>query len=332
MSENGVRRAFVADSEIHASILESLASAEHPLRLSESPVGAAVLITQSRDLDAALLEEAGQTLEAVVLLEPAEASIAETSVPIHRLENASLTGVAEHTVLLMLALGKQLPWVLEQTRQRAWTSETAEPRLTSQRDYAYNWVGLEGFGTLAGRTIGLVGLGTIGTATAKMLRGFSTNVLYHKPTRLARQRELELNVRWVDLDTLLTESDYVSLHHRFVEGAEAVEGNDEQFARRQFELMKPTAFFVNTARGRLVDEDALCDAIESGQIAGAALDVFRYEPLPADHRFFDLPRERMIITPHLAGVPMREAADTVVRQIAGLLDPTRKAENNADHA
>jgi phosphoglycerate dehydrogenase-like enzyme len=130
----------------------------------------------------------------------------------------------------------------------------------------------------------------------------------------------------MDLDTLLQQSDYVSLHHRFVEGAE---GNDEQFGRHAFGLMKPTAFFVNTARGRMVDEEALCDAIEAGDIAGAALDVFRYEPLPRDHRFFSLPPERMILTPHLAGVPMRDAADTVVRQIASVVTPVRGAGHAA---
>jgi phosphoglycerate dehydrogenase-like enzyme len=83
--------------------------------------------------------------------------------------------------------------------------------------------------------------------------------------------------------------------------------------------MKPTAFFINTARGRLVDEDALVVALQSGEIAGAGLDVFRYEPLPPDHPFFALAGERLILTPHVAGAPIAEAwqtsADELVQHV-----------------
>jgi D-3-phosphoglycerate dehydrogenase len=108
----------------------------------------------------------------------------------------------------------------------------------------------------------------------------------------------------------------VSLHHRFFEGPD---GNDKQFGSEAFKRMKRTAFFINTARGRMVDEDALAEAIRSGQIAGAALDVFRYEPLPEDHPFFSLPAEKMILTPHLGGVPMKDAAEAVTREIVEIL-------------
>jgi phosphoglycerate dehydrogenase-like enzyme len=83
--------------------------------------------------------------------------------------------------------------------------------------------------------------------------------------------------------------------------------------------MKPTAIFINTARGSMVDEDALAEAIRSGQIAGAGLEVFRYEPLPEGHPFFGLPPEKMILTPHLGGVPMKDAADAVTREIVETL-------------
>jgi phosphoglycerate dehydrogenase-like enzyme len=307
---------FVADSGIHASVLECLASDASGLELLDSAVGAAALITQSTDLDASLLEAAGDRLEAIVLLEPAAAEVGEATVPVHRIDNPALTGVAEHTVLLMLALSMRLPWIFEQTGRQAWAPGTAEPSLTNQRDYAYNWVGLDSFGMLAGSTVGLVGLGTIGKATARMLAGFSANVVYTKRTRLSDAEEVELGVGWRTLDQLLEESDYVSLHHRFVDGDD---GNDKEFGAEAFRRMKSTAFFINTARGRMVDEDALCDALESGQIAGAALDVFRYEPLPAHHRFFDMPSDRLILTPHLAGVPMNDGANTVVRQICAIL-------------
>ena len=307
---------FVVDPTIHSSVLEGLVSEESGLRPVESPEGAVALITRDKDVDTALIQAAGDGLKAIVLLEPAAAQVATTSVPVHRIDNPALTGVAEHTVLLMLALSKRLPWVLEKTGLRAWTPETSEPALTDQRKYAFNWVGLDAFGLLAGSTVGLVGMGTIGTATSRMLRGFGTNVIYTKRTRLSAAEEAELGLSWRGLDQLLEESDYVSLHHRFVEGPD---GNDMEFGADAFRRMKSTAFFINTARGRMVDEDALCDALETGEIAGAALDVFRYEPLPEDHRLFRLPPERVILTPHLAGVPMKEAANTVVRQITAIL-------------
>ncbi len=161
-------------------------------------------------------------------------------------------------------------------------------------------------------------MGYIGKATAKILNGFSAKVLYYKPNRLPPAEEAALGVEWRELESLLDQSDFVSLHHRFVDGSD---GNDEQFGAEAFGRMKPTAFFINTARGRMVDEDGLAEAIESGRIAGAALDVFRYEPLPDNHPFFRLPPEKMILTPHLGGVPMTDAADAVTRQIVEALAP-----------
>ena len=316
---------FPVGPDIHAAVIEGLAAvAPARLRISDSPIGATAFLTQNRDVDGPLLEAAAETLQAIFLLEPGSAEIAQTSVPVHAIENPSLTGVAEHTVLLMLALGKRLPWILERTRAKEWSPDHSDPALTNQKDYSYNWIDLQEFGMLAGRTVGLVGLGYIGKATARILRGFSANVVYYKPRRLPETKELELGVEWRELGELLEESNYVSLHHRFSEGPN---GNDRQFGADAFRRMKPTAFFVNTARGRLVDEDALCQAIESGQIAGAALDVFRYEPLPVDHPFFRLPAEKIILTPHLAGVPIGEAARAAVKQI--VKKPWRIGVNDA---
>jgi phosphoglycerate dehydrogenase-like enzyme len=288
------------------------------LNLSDSPTGASAFLTQERDVDGAMLEAAGAKLQAIFLLEPGSAKIADTSVPVHSLPNLALTGVAEHTVLLMLALAKRLPWVLERTREKRWSPNASAPALTNQRDYSYNWVDLQEFGMLAGQTVGLVGLGYIGKATARLLGGFSCKVIYHKPSRLTETEEAELDVEWREFEDLLEESDFVSLHHRFFEGPE---GNDKQFSFGAFQKMKRTAFFINTARGRMVDEDALCKAIESGWIAGAALDVFRYEPLPEDHPFFGLPAEKMILTPHLGGMPVMNAAAAITRTIVETLAP-----------
>ena len=305
----------LVDPDIHAMIRESVTTAG--LRLRDSPEGVSALVTENRDIDEKMLEAAGEKLEAIFVLDPGTAKVSETFVPVHYLGNLALLGVAEHTVMLMLALAKRLPWILDKTGKRQWTPDKPEPTLTTQRGYCYNWVELQDFGMLGGRTVGLVGLGYIGKATAEILSGFSAKVLYYKPNRLAPEEEAALGVEWRELETLLGESDFVSLHHRFVDGPD---GNDKQFGTEFFGRMKPTAFFINTARGRMVDEDALFEAIDSGRIAGAGLDVFRYEPLPDDHPFFRLPPEKMILTPHLGGVPMKDAADVVARQIFDVLE------------
>ncbi len=312
------RPIHVADPDIHPFVLEALDVCPE-LRVQESPKDAAALVTKHVDIDRPLIDAVGSSLEAIFVLEPGSATIAGTRVPVHAVENPALIGVAEHAVLLMLALAKKLPRVLDQTRRGEWAPGMPKPTLTNQTDYAYNWIDLGQFGSLSGRTVGLVGLGYIGLATARMLRAFSANVIYHKRTRLPLDDETALGVEWRSLGGLLEESDFVSLHHRFVEGPD---GNDGQFGADAFRRMKPTACFVNTARGRLVDEDALFQALESAEIAGAALDVFRYEPLPADHPFFRVNPDTLIITPHLAGLPMRDAADTVTRRIAATLSHT----------
>ena len=309
---------YLADPDIHPMVLESLRAAD--LNLCDSPSGVSALVTQDRDVDEPLFEAAGDPLQAVFLLEPGSAKIVNAPVPVHSIGNSALLGVAEHTVLLMLALAKRVPWILEKTTKQEWLPDRSKPILTNQKDYTYNWVGLEDFGMLGGRTVGLVGLGYIAKATAKILMGFSAHVIYYKPNRLPSTEEAELGVLWRKLDVLLEQSDYVSLHHRFFEGPD---GNDKQFGSDEFQRMKPTAFFINTARGRMVDEDALAEAIRSGRIAGAALDVFRYEPLPDDHPFFGLPAEKMILTPHLGGVPMKDAAEAVAREIVETLDSLR---------
>jgi len=110
-------------------------------------------------------------------------------------------------------------------------------------------------------------------------------------------------VQWREFDDLLGESDVISLHHRLQEGPG---GNEGQFGAREFALMKPTAFLVNTARGRILDEDALIAALRDRQIAGVALDVFHYEPLPKDHPLLALAGDRVILTPHIAAGTERE--------------------------
>jgi phosphoglycerate dehydrogenase-like enzyme len=144
---------------------------------------------------------------------------------------------------------------------------------------------------VTGRTLGLVGLGNIGRDVVRLVAPFEMRVLAHDP--YARWDDLPPGVALVDLDTLLRESDFVSINCPLTRETRHLIGG------AQLGLMKPTAYLINTARGPIVDERALCEALAGGRIAGAGLDVFEQEPTPADNPILALPN--VIVTPHALG-------------------------------
>ena len=145
---------------------------------------------------------------------------------------------------------------------------------------------------LAGRTLGVVGMGRIGYALARRCRGgWDMNILYHDVHR-HEQAERELGARSVDVDTLLRESDFISLH------ADLNEQTRGMIGRAELGKMKPTAVLVNSARGPLIDTKALTEALRSGTIFAAGLDVTDPEPLPPDDPLLRLPN--VIVAPHIA--------------------------------
>jgi D-3-phosphoglycerate dehydrogenase len=144
---------------------------------------------------------------------------------------------------------------------------------------------------LGGKTLGLIGCGAVGRKVAQRVRGFDMHVIGYDP--FLKQQPLGDLIRLVSLDELLRQSDFISLH------ALVTAENHGMIGASQLQLMKPTAYLVNTARAALVSEDALYDALASKRIAGAALDVFWQEPLNPPNRWFDL--DNVTLTPHLAG-------------------------------
>ncbi len=152
---------------------------------------------------------------------------------------------------------------------------------------------MRGLGGLFGKTIGIIGLGEVGALAAGMARGFGARVVYANRSRLAPARKQGLGVEHVPLARLLAEADFVSMH------ASNLPENKGMIGAAMFAQMKSTAFFINTSRGRMVDENALYDALTKGLIAGAGLDVHFEEPRPAADRFAGL--SNVIMTPHLAG-------------------------------
>lgn len=170
-----------------------------------------------------------------------------------------------------------------------------------------------------GQTLGIIGLGQIGRAVARRaFHGFGMRVLYHSRTRLDPTEEVELGVTYVELDRLFAESDFVSLHAPLTEETRHI------VDRRALTLMKPTAVLINTSRGPLVDEAALVEALRSGAIAGAGLDVYEREP-EVHPGLLEL-RERVVLLPHLGSATLptrRRMADMAVLNVLAALSGRR---------
>jgi D-3-phosphoglycerate dehydrogenase / 2-oxoglutarate reductase len=276
--------------------------------------GASWILSRNQPVDADVLDAAGP-LRGVISLGADRGTIDEQAcaargVPVHAVTSPALATVAEHTLMLILMLIKRAEEAIRRLRAGL-VAGGVEPALTTQESYAYNWVGLERFEGLRGQTVGLVGLGVIGGKTAHLLRAFGADVAYTKPRRLAPEQEQAAGVRFLPLPDLLSQSRCVSLHNRFTPETERMMGE------REFARMPKGSFFVNTARGRLVDEDALAAALERGHLAGAALDVFWYEPLPRDSRLLNAPN--LILTPHIGGIPLAESQLIELRDAARLI-------------
>jgi glyoxylate reductase len=138
-------------------------------------------------------------------------------------------------------------------------------------------------------TLGIIGLGRIGKAVAKRAAGFDMKVLYHNRNR-DPDAESQLGVEYASMDDLIAQSDFVCLNVPYTPQT------DKLIGEAQLKAMKPTAFLINTARGGVVDTDALLRALTEGWIAGAGLDVTEPEPLPRDHPLLNL--ENLVLTPH----------------------------------
>ncbi len=147
-----------------------------------------------------------------------------------------------------------------------------------------------------GHTLGIYGLGRIGRGLARRASGFDMSVVYHDTVRATPEQEKEWGVEYVDRETLFRESDFLSIHVPLNEQTQHSVGKDE------FALMKPNAVLVNTSRGPVVDEEALADALEQGQIASAGLDVFEQEPV-VEPRLLAL--ENIVLVPHIGSASIK---------------------------
>ena len=207
---------------------------------------------------------------------------------------ANQEAVAEQTFALLFGLVKDLAQHDRAIRSGSW-GRSPLPR------------------PIRGRTIGLVGLGRIGRAVATRAIAFGMKVVAHEPVGDHCEFTARYGIRPVEFDELLAISDVVSLHLPLVEATRGL------MDRSSFARMKPGSLFLNTARGGLVVEADLVEALRSGHLAGAGLDVFDPEPPPADNPLWSIPN--LVLTPHMAGVDelgMSEMAEMAARCLVDL--------------
>ena len=185
--------------------------------------------------------------------------------------------VAELALALMLSVYRRLPYVQRTLREGLWvTSEMRESCLQ-----------------VSGKTIGLVGFGHIARALAKRLSGFDVRILYFDPQRADPSVESALKAEFRTMDSVLSESDILSLHL-------PLNAATNHMVNAEFiEKMKDGAVLINTARGGIVDDKALTDALQRGKLRGAGLDAFEHEPPPVDYPLLKL--EQVVSTPHIGG-------------------------------
>lgn len=220
-------------------------------------------------------------------------------VPVANNGGANSVAVSEHALMLMLAVSRRTVWQHASVSAGRWRGNNT-PRLHELRS----------------KTLGIVGLGSIGKKTARLGLAFGMTVHYYDIVRLSEDAEDALGVRFRLLRELVRNSDIISLHVPLNETTEKLIGAEE------IGMMKDSAILINTSRGPVVDETALHKALTTGGIAAAGLDVFEQEPPPTDHPFFAL--DNVVLTAHLAGptfesneARLRNAFDNVQRVARG---------------
>ena len=279
--------------------IRSIDGTDRAAFLAALPEASAVLIRSATQLDAEaiavakhlkVVARAGVGLDNVDLKAATEAGVMVVNAP-----TSNIVSAAELTIGHILSLARHIPEAHDSLSRGEWKRS--------------KYTGVE----LYEKTVGIIGLGRIGALIAARLQAFGTEIVAYDPY-VTSARAQQLGVRLVTLDELLVESDFVTIHMPKTAETTGMIGTE------QFKLMKPTAFIVNVARGGLIDEPALAEALTSGQIAGAGIDVFVTEP-PTDSPLLGL--DNILLTPHL-GASTEEAQEkagiSVARSVRLALD------------
>jgi D-3-phosphoglycerate dehydrogenase len=297
--------------DMHAAGIEVLAE-KADLVMARS-LDEDILIEQVKDVDAIVIRANGAVTARLMDAAPKLKVVGRHGVGVDAIDlqaakargivvcntpDANLESVAEQAVGFMLAISKQILRADTALRQSRW-------------NVRYEYIGQE----LFRRTLGLVGMGRIGSRVAEICHlAFQMPVLYYDVVAYPDLEE-KLHAKKVSLEEVLEQADYVSLHVPLLPSTKGLIGKD-QLAR-----MKPGAILINTARGGVVDETALIEALDSGHLGGAGLDVFATEPTPADNPLFN--SEKVVLTPHMAAhtddalKAMSMVAQDIIRVLEG---------------
>jgi phosphoglycerate dehydrogenase-like enzyme len=202
----------------------------------------------------------------------------KAGIPVANVGAANAIGVAEHTLMSTLILLKKALYFHQRTAEGAWAQQE---------------IFTLGTGELHDKVLGIVGMGHIGQEVAARAKPFGCRIIYHDLNRLPAEKEAELGAEAMDLEELLGISDIVTLHVPLTPQTRHL------INRERLDRMKPGAFIINTARGEVVDEEALAEALEKDRLAGAAIDVFTQEPVNPDNPLLKSPK--VFLSPHIAG-------------------------------
>jgi phosphoglycerate dehydrogenase-like enzyme len=221
-------------------------------------------------------------------------------VPVCNNGGANAISVAEHAIMLMLTVSRRVIWQHASVRAGRWRGNGPAPTMYELYD----------------KTLGIIGLGTIGKKVARLARAFGMRIVYFDVRRLTEDEEDAIGVKFRLLRELLRVSDFVSLNVPLNDSTRHLIGAGE------LALMKPTAILVNTSRGPVIDEKALHQTLSAGKIFGAGLDVFDQEPPPANNPLLQL--DNVVLTAHFAGptsdnhvARFRNAFDNIQRMVRG---------------
>ncbi len=264
----------------HSELCEALKNSEGLVVRSETKVTAAVLDSAP---GLRIVGRAGVGVDNIDVLAATARGVVVMNAP-----DGNTITTAEHTIALLIAMARRLPQANSSLKAGRWDRK--------------QFVGIE----LQGKTLGIVGLGRIGRVVANRARGFGMNIVAYDPF-IAPEQARDMQIEVASLEEVFKRADFLTVHTPLTPETRGIIGA-EAFAK-----MKKGVRVINCARGGLIDENALFDAIKSGVVAGAALDVFVEEPPPADHPLLSL--EEVIATPHL-GASTAEAQEGVAFTVA----------------
>lgn len=205
-------------------------------------------------------------------------AVSENGIPLYVNKAINAESVAENTLLLILASLRKLTIIDRNTKKGIWNKQ--KQGITTHE--------------LKGKTIGIIGMGSIGKRLVELLKPFETTILYYDVQKVSKEWEIENGLEYTDLKTLLQKSDVITLH------CSLTEDTYHLINAATLAYVKPDSILINTARGGLIKTDDLTDALQSGRLAFAGIDVYETEPVPPSETLLNL--QTTITTPHVSGI------------------------------